>query len=60
MVGENDIFTPLPFSLELHAGIEGSQLWRVPDTGHAVHWEALAEFNAKSRDFMLANGAGSS
>jgi pimeloyl-ACP methyl ester carboxylesterase len=53
VVGEQDIFTPPPFSEEIHAGIKGSELWRVPATGHAVHWEALDEFNAKTRDFML-------
>lgn len=59
VVGEDDIFTPLAFSQELHAGIQGSELFQVPAAGHAVHWEVLEEFNAKSRDFMLANGGGS-
>lgn len=53
IVGEQDIFTPPPFSEEIHAGLANSELWRVPDTGHAVHWEILDEFNARSRDFMM-------
>lgn len=52
VVGEEDIFTPPVYSEEIHAGIPNSELWRVPGTGHAVHWEVLDEFNAKSRDFM--------
>jgi pimeloyl-ACP methyl ester carboxylesterase len=53
VVGEEDIFTPPPYSEAIHAGIPGSELWRVPGTGHAVHWEVLDAFNARSRDFML-------
>ena len=56
VAGEDDIFTPLGFSQEIAAGISGAELLSIPRTGHAVHWEALAEFNEKSRDFMLAHG----
>ncbi len=54
VVGEDDIFTPPVYSEAIHAKIAGSELWRVPATGHAVHWEILDEFNPKTRDFMLA------
>jgi pimeloyl-ACP methyl ester carboxylesterase len=44
--GDRDIFTPLAFAQELHAGIPGSELKVFPGTGHAHHWEVLDEFNA--------------
>lgn len=53
VVGEQDIFTPPPFSEAIHAAIPGAELWRVADAGHAVHWEILESFNARTRDFML-------
>lgn len=52
IVGEQDIFTPPPFSEAIHAGLPNSELWRVPGTGHAVHWEVLDQFNPRTRDFM--------
>ena len=54
VAGKDDIFTPLEFSLTIAEGIPGAKLLAIPDTGHAVHWEALETFNASSRDFMLA------
>ena len=54
VAGQDDIFTPLAFSQAIHEAIQGSELWVVPATGHAVHWEVLEEFNARTRDFMLA------
>lgn len=55
VAGERDIFTPLAFSKEIAAGIPQAELVTWPDAGHAVHWEVLAEFNARSRDFMLSH-----
>jgi len=55
VVGIKDIFTPLVFSELLHKKIQGSQIWRIPDTGHACHWEALEEFNRKTTDFLINN-----
>lgn len=55
VAGENDIFTPLVFSKEIAAGLPNAELVVWPDSGHAVHWEVLDEFNARSRDFMLAH-----
>jgi pimeloyl-ACP methyl ester carboxylesterase len=47
------IFTPLSFSQAIHERIPGSELAVWPGAGHAVHWEVLDEFNARTRDFML-------
>jgi pimeloyl-ACP methyl ester carboxylesterase len=55
VAGANDIFTPLALSRAIHDRIAGAELAVWPDTGHAVHWEVLEEFNARSRDFMLAH-----
>jgi len=55
-VGTRDIFTPLAFSEELHAGITGSKMIEYPDTGHAHHWEVLEQFNNDTREFLLNAG----
>ncbi len=52
-VGDADIFTPLPFSVELHEHIHGSQLKVFPGLGHAHHWEATTEFNETTTAFLL-------
>ena len=55
MVGENDIFTPLAFSLTLHEKILNSKILRIPRTGHACHWEDLELFNNETTKFLLEN-----
>ncbi len=55
VAGEDDIFTPLAFSQQIAAGIPGAELVAWPACGHAVHWEVLEEFNARSRDFFLSH-----
>ena len=55
VVGIKDIFTPLAFSEILHEKINGSKIWKIPDTGHACHWEVLDEFNQKTTEFLLSN-----
>jgi pimeloyl-ACP methyl ester carboxylesterase len=55
VAGEDDIFTPLAFSKEIAERIPNAELVIWPDAGHAVHWEVLDQFNARSRDFMLAH-----
>ncbi len=52
-VGDQDIFTPLKFSEQLHDLIEGSELLILPGTGHAHHWEDLETYNSKTAEFML-------
>ena len=54
-VGEADIFTPLRLSREMHAAMPGSELLVLPGLGHAHHWEDLAQFNARTVSFLLAN-----
>ena len=51
-VGDQDIFTPLNFSVQLHQLIEGSELKVYRGTGHAHHWEVLEDFNRDTCDFM--------
>jgi pimeloyl-ACP methyl ester carboxylesterase len=55
--GEDDIFTPLAFSKALAEGIPGAQLATWPGAGHAVHWELLEAFNARSLEFMLSHNS---
>ena len=53
VVGEDDIFTPLPFSQLLHEKIPGSEIWIIPRTGNVCHWEELAAFNRRTTEFLL-------
>lgn len=50
--GGADIFTPLPFSRELHAGIRGSTLSVFAGAGHAHHWEQCERFNCETIAFL--------
>jgi pimeloyl-ACP methyl ester carboxylesterase len=52
-IGDQDIFTPMKFSEQLHKLIKGSEMLVLPGTGHAHHWEDLATFNSKTAAFML-------
>lgn len=52
--GERDIFTPLPFSHELHARIHGSTLSVFAGAGHAHHWEQCERFNRETIAFLQA------
>lgn len=54
-IGLKDIFTPPPFSVILHQGIEGSQLIEFPYGGHVHHWEDLERFNTVTTNFLLEN-----
>jgi pimeloyl-ACP methyl ester carboxylesterase len=54
-VGDQDIFTPLKLSEQLHDLIKGSELLILPGTGHAHHWEDLETYNSKTAEFMLKN-----
>ena len=55
VVGENDIFTPLAFSLTLNEKISNSKILRIPKTGHACHWENLELFNSETTKFLQEN-----
>ena len=52
-VGDQDIFTPVNFSVQLHQLIKGSELKIYSGTGHAHHWEVLEDFNRDTTEFML-------
>ena len=54
-VGEQDIFTPLRLSLEMHELMPHSELLLFPETGHIHHWEDLQSFNAQTAAFLLAH-----
>ncbi len=51
-IGDQDIFTPPPFSMHLHENISGSEIFFLQGCGHAHHWEDLENFNAKTSEFM--------
>ena len=50
--GEDDIFTPRWMSDEIHAALPNSVLHLYPESGHAFHWENLADFNQRVLDFV--------
>lgn len=53
--GEDDIFTPRWMAEEVHAALPESTLHLYPESGHAFHWENLADFNRRVEDFLLAH-----
>jgi pimeloyl-ACP methyl ester carboxylesterase len=50
--GSSDIFVPLRFAQDLHAGIADSKLEVFADAGHAHHWECLDMFNAVTLEWL--------
>ncbi|MFW9768627.1 MAG: alpha/beta fold hydrolase [Candidatus Thorarchaeota archaeon] len=51
--GEKDILKPIdPYSKLIHEKIPGSQLFAVPDSGHAVTFEKPDDFNRIVMDFL--------
>ncbi len=50
--GEDDLFTPRWMSEEIHAALPNSTLHLYPQSGHAFHWENLADFNQRVLDFV--------
>lgn len=53
IVGEEDIYTPLRYSLEITNAIPGATLTVIPEAGHGVFWEQIAEFNRSVGNFLL-------
>ena len=51
--GEQDVRAPLHVANQLHEGIPGSTLIRLPGVGHIVNIESPERFNAEVRDFLL-------
>jgi pimeloyl-ACP methyl ester carboxylesterase len=50
--GEEDIFTPPRYSVEIANAIPGARLTEMPEVGHGMFWEATDAFNALVRDFV--------
>jgi pimeloyl-ACP methyl ester carboxylesterase len=50
--GEEDIFTPPRYSVEIANAIPGARLTEMPEVGHGMFWEAKDAFNALVRDFI--------
>ena len=53
--GGADIFTPPWMAEELAYGIPGAELHLYPGAGHAFHWEMIADFNPRVRDWLTAH-----
>lgn len=43
--GEEDIYTPLRYSIEIANAVPGATLSVIPEVGHGMFWETTAEFN---------------
>ena len=54
-VGDADIFTPLPCSIETDGRMPKSELLVFPGRGNCHHWEDLEKFNASTADFLLSH-----
>lgn len=53
--GEADIFTPAWMAREVAGAIRGAELHLYPEAGHAFHWERIADFNPRVREWLLAH-----
>ena len=53
IVGEEDIYTPIRYSLEIANAIPGATLTTVPKAGHGLFWEQTDLFNRSLGNFML-------
>ena len=50
--GEEDIFTPPRYSVEIANAIPGARLTKMPEVGHGMFWEATGAFNRLVRSFI--------
>ena len=53
--GEEDAFTPSWMTHEVAAAIPNAELHLYKESGHAFHWENLADFNPRVRDWLQRN-----
>ena len=53
--GKDDIFTPRWMAEEVAAGIPGCDLHLYDNAGHAFHWEVMADFNPRVREWLQAH-----
>jgi 3-oxoadipate enol-lactonase len=51
--GEEDIYTPLRYSIDLANEIPGARLSVMPEVGHGMFWETIDDFNRLVVDFLL-------
>jgi pimeloyl-ACP methyl ester carboxylesterase len=56
--GEEDIYTPLRYSMDIANAIPGATLSVIPEAGHGMFWEATEEFNRLVVEFLLGKGQG--
>ena len=57
IAGEEDIFTPPRYSVEIANAIPGATLTILPEVGHGMFWETPEAFNAALLMFLDANSA---
>ncbi len=53
IVGEEDIYTPLRYSIDITNAIPGATLTTIPKAGHGLFWEQTEMFNRSLGNFML-------
>jgi pimeloyl-ACP methyl ester carboxylesterase len=53
IVGDEDIYTPARYSVEMANAIPGATLTVVPEVGHGIFWEQAEEFNRLLGNFLL-------
>jgi 3-oxoadipate enol-lactonase len=53
IVGDEDIYTPIRYSLEIANSIPGSTLTIIPEAGHGLFWEQTDLFNQSLGNFIL-------
>jgi len=53
IVGEEDIYTPLRYSIEITNAIPGATLTTIPEAGHGLFWEQTDLFNRSVGNFLL-------
>ena len=57
IAGEEDIFTPPRYSVEMANAIPGATLTVLPEVGHGMFWETPEAFNTALRAFLDSNRA---
>jgi 3-oxoadipate enol-lactonase/4-carboxymuconolactone decarboxylase len=59
IAGDEDIFTPPRYSIDIANAIPGATLTILPEVGHGMFWETPNEFNAALRGFLDARSGSS-
>lgn len=58
IVGEEDMYTPMRYSLDITNAIPGSTLTVIPEAGHGLFWEQTELFNRSLGNFLLESEQG--